>query len=230
MKVEIRHGRYPGEWKLSPLTDGWSNEARTILGGFDKTAGDIFSDLISFEPTSTYSSDDVLAVINEEMLVIQGRFERKEDVLLVYPDDHRMTYGEALDMVRDFLRLAVWLYSSALESLSKGDIATAIHAYGKSMYWHGLFRAHFATLSAVLETPPSGPAHALAQREDQLLKPGWLEHCRAVIQSGKEIRQLNDLLNTEGYDPRVTRITDRTLKSWAKDVGISFKPGRKKHA
>lgn len=72
--------------------------------------------------------------------------------------------------------------------------------------------------------------HALASREDQLLKGPFLEFCSRHVSDGTatKIATLDDLLNINGYDPRITRISRRTLKSWANEVGIVFKAGRPK--
>lgn len=70
--------------------------------------------------------------------------------------------------------------------------------------------------------------HAVSQRFDQQLKPSWLEHCKTAQQSLATISRLDDLLGVKGYDPKITKISPRTLKSWANEVGIEFKPGRPK--
>ncbi len=70
--------------------------------------------------------------------------------------------------------------------------------------------------------------NAVSQREDQVLKPGWVAHCERALSGGLQIRCLDDLLNAPGYDPRITRIGERTLKDWAKESGIEFKAGRPK--
>jgi len=68
--------------------------------------------------------------------------------------------------------------------------------------------------------------HAVSHREDQLLKSDWINHCSHVLSSGKNIRTLDDLLNTSGYPPAIAKILPRTLKTWAKEAGIVFYGGR----
>ena len=68
----------------------------------------------------------------------------------------------------------------------------------------------------------------VSHRIDQKQKTGWLKHCLTVKQSGNNISRLDDLLNVAGYDASVTKISPRTLKEWASEVGIEFKPGRPK--
>lgn len=69
--------------------------------------------------------------------------------------------------------------------------------------------------------------HAVSFRLDQILKPGFIDFCKELVQSGKSgnIRTYDDLMNTPGYDCRVSRIGRRTVKEWAKSAGISFRPG-----
>lgn len=69
---------------------------------------------------------------------------------------------------------------------------------------------------------------AVSQRSDQLLKPGWIEHCQSAVKSEAEINRLEDLLNIPGYDPLITKISERSLKDWAREAGIKFRPGRPK--
>lgn len=67
--------------------------------------------------------------------------------------------------------------------------------------------------------------HAVSQRLDQILKPDWLEHCRRVKESGKEVRTIYDLIN--GYPVEdIKRIGFPTLKRWAREVGFKFVSGR----
>ena len=70
--------------------------------------------------------------------------------------------------------------------------------------------------------------HAISHRADQQQKPGWIEHCKKAKQSGTKISALDDLTNIIGYDPRLLKVSPRTLKMWAREVGIEFKPGRPK--
>lgn len=70
--------------------------------------------------------------------------------------------------------------------------------------------------------------NAVSGRDDQILKPEWLKHCKRALKEGHKIEQLNDLLGLQGYDVRLTKISASTLKKWARESGIKFKPGRKK--
>ena len=69
---------------------------------------------------------------------------------------------------------------------------------------------------------------SVSMRPDQMLKPGWVEHCKAAVESGKKIETLGDLLDLRGYDPRVMLIQQVTLRKWARSAGVQFKPGRPK--
>lgn len=69
---------------------------------------------------------------------------------------------------------------------------------------------------------------AVSFRLDQQLKLGWLEHCKNAKNNGFTINRLDDLLQLEGYVPEVTKISERTLKAWAKEAGIELKAGRPK--
>lgn len=69
--------------------------------------------------------------------------------------------------------------------------------------------------------------HAVSHRSDQILKPEWLEHCRRVKESGKEVRMIYDLLNDYPAE-NIKRIGLPTLKKWAREEGFLFFPGRPK--
>jgi hypothetical protein len=68
----------------------------------------------------------------------------------------------------------------------------------------------------------------VSHRSDQRLKPYWLDHCKTALASGVEISTVNDLLNLEGYDPSLARISGQTLRKWAREAGVLFKAGRPK--
>lgn len=68
--------------------------------------------------------------------------------------------------------------------------------------------------------------YAVSLREDQIQKPRWIEHCAKAKNSGAAINRLEDLLNIEGYDPAITKVSQRQLKAWAKEAGITLKAGR----
>lgn len=69
---------------------------------------------------------------------------------------------------------------------------------------------------------------AVSHRADQQQKEGWKAHCKMAKESGVNIATLEDLTNIAGYDPLVLKVAPRTLKAWAKEEGIEFKPGRPK--
>lgn len=76
----------------------------------------------------------------------------------------------------------------------------------------------------------SAAKHAVNSREDQQLKPGWMEHVKCCIKRGLVISNIGDLLNESGYDPLLANVTPATLKKWAKEAvpSLEFKPGRPK--
>lgn len=69
---------------------------------------------------------------------------------------------------------------------------------------------------------------SVSSRLDQQLKTGWIVHCENARLSGIQINRLDDLLQLEGYDPRITKVSERNLKKWAKEAGVTFKAGRPK--
>lgn len=69
---------------------------------------------------------------------------------------------------------------------------------------------------------------SVSARRDQILKPNWIAHCKAAVDSGQRIETLDDLLQIQGYDPEITTIQPATLRKWASSVGIEFKVGRRK--
>ncbi len=231
MRVDLRQGQHPGDWKLSVSTQGWGESARLALLGAERGGGDIIGGLLSArawqDHAVLHSEWHVVTAINDALGRIQQRIDEGLDLLCDIEGDD-VTVRDVLRFLDDLICLCVWLYSSALESLSQGNIERGVHAFGRSMQFHGRYQALMDMMKGHVEAPPTGPAHALAHRTDQMLKPGWLDHCRSVIQSGKAISQLADLLDVEGYDSCVTRLQPRTLKKWAREVGVTFKPGRRK--
>lgn len=69
---------------------------------------------------------------------------------------------------------------------------------------------------------------SVSHRNDQRLKPAWIEHCSKAKLGKRPVSTLDDLLNIDGYDPALAKISARTLKAWANEAGISFKAGRPK--
>ena len=70
--------------------------------------------------------------------------------------------------------------------------------------------------------------NAVSHRTDQQQKAGWKAHCKMAKERGVNIATLEDLTNISGYDPLALKIAPRTLKTWAREEGIEFKPGRPK--
>jgi hypothetical protein len=91
--------------------------------------------------------------------------------------------------------------------------------------------AHVQSLEGMLELSNIASKNAkkvVSCRSDQQQKAGWIEHCENAKKSGINILRLDDLFNIPGYDPLVTKISARTLKKWAKEIGIELKAGRPK--
>ncbi len=72
--------------------------------------------------------------------------------------------------------------------------------------------------------------HALSFRGDQKQKSSWQQHVQCCVEGGREISNICDLLNIEGYEPSLAHIPHTTLKKWAKEVvpALKFKAGRPK--
>lgn len=70
----------------------------------------------------------------------------------------------------------------------------------------------------------------VSKRKDQILKKPFIDFCKAIVAKNDHIniRTFNDLLNVEGYDPEVTKVGERTIRGWAREAGITFKPGAPK--
>lgn len=94
--------------------------------------------------------------------------------------------------------------------------------------WHLRNELDQARAANVLEFRSSAGKSAVSARQDQRLKPGWQDHCRKVIAGGLKIGQLDDLLNINGYDPMVIRISRQSLRKWARETGFVFISGRRK--
>lgn len=226
MKIEIRKGKYPGEWRMQAMTDAWPEASRAIYEGTEQEAGAIFGAVLTWINPGASCTADVLAALNHAVTTTQGRLDAALPLITELPDT--ATYADVETALGDILSLSAWFLASAFASCEQGNVSRAVRAFGRAAYWHGTFRAHATRIQCDLESPPTGPAHALAQREDQRLKPEFQAFCRAVKAAGVEVRRLDDLLNVEGYDPRITRIEARTLRKWAREQGITFVAGRPK--
>ena len=226
MKIEIRQGKYPGEWRAQLMTDTWPDAARAVYEGTEQEAGAIFGAVLTWGRPAAYSAADFLAALNAAVTTIQDRLDA--DLPLIAELADTATYADVKAALGDILSLSAWFLASAFASCEQGNVSRAVRAFGRAAYCHGTFQALATRIQADLESPPTGPAHALAQREDQRLKPEFLAFCRAVKAAGAEVRRLDDLLNVKGYDPRITSIEPRTLKKWAREEGITFMAGRPK--
>ncbi len=226
MKIEISQGKHPGEWRMQPMTDAWPDASRAVYEGTEQEAGTIFGAVLTWINPGASRAADVLAALNHAVTTIQDRLDA--DRPLITELANTATYPDVKTALGDILSLSAWFLAYAFASCEQGNVSRAVRAFGCAAYWHGTFQAHVTCIQSDLESPPTGPAHALAQREDQRLKPEFQAFCRAVKSAGAEVRRLDDLLNVEGYDPRITSIEARTLKKWAREEGITFKAGRPK--
>lgn len=226
MEIEIRQGKYPGEWRMRPITDAWPQASREIYKGTEQEAGTILSAVLGWRNPAASHADDVLAAMNDAVTTIQDRLHA--DLPLITELSDTATYADVKTALGDILSVSAWFLASAFESLANGNTSLAVRAFGRAAYWHGVFHANLEHVRANLDSPPTGPAHALMHREDQRLKPEFQAFCRSIKEAGVEVRTLDDLLNVEGYAPRVTSIQPRTLKKWAREEGITFKAGRPK--
>lgn len=211
---------------MQPIADTWPDASRAVYEGAEQEAGAIFGAVLTWINPAASSAAEVLAALNDAATTIQDRIDAH--LPLITELSEGATYADARTALGDILSLSAWFLASAFASCEQGNVSRAVRAFGRAAYWHGTFEAFVTRIRADLESPPTGPAHALAQREDQRLKPDFLAFCRAVKAADAEVRRLEDLLNVEGYDPRITSIQPRTLKRWASEGGITFKAGRPK--
>ena len=140
-----------------------------------------------------------------------------------------ITEGEMEDDIK-FLKgqISEYVFVLTLFSDRDGDL----HGAQQKAIQHlandvGSIPARALAEGLLLEKSAQG-SNTVAQRQDQLQKPGWLDHCKKVKQSGANISTLADLTNIAGYNPLALKVAPRTLKTWAKEAGIEFKPGRPK--
>jgi hypothetical protein len=226
MEFEIKRGRYPGVWRIRPVNDAWSESELEVFRGIEPEAGEILSSLLGWFNPAASEPDALLDTINQAIATITGRLDADTNLIAELGDG--ATCADAKVALGDILMLSAWFLASAFESLGKGSIGKASRAFGRATYYFGTFSALLSVLKHEIEEPPKGPTHALSFREDQQLKSGFQAFCRAVKASGADVKRLDDLLNVEGYDPRITSIQPRTLKKWASNEGITFKAGRPK--
>lgn len=227
MEVIIRPGRYPYEWDIEFNIQGWATASLTVLAGVEPYAGELISHLFSRRMDARLPStcDEVVQILNDRMSEIQDRRDSGGDFVRA-TDLGIKTFEDVATMVSDFLDASFYLLSSGLESLSRDELALATRAFQLSAGFHGQSCVIWELLTAELDAPPSGPALALASRRDQVLKPEWQAHCRAILKSGRNVSRLNDLLDVAGYPAEVMKIKPPTLKKWARECGFDFQAGR----
>ncbi len=225
MEVMIRPGKYPTEWRMEFNSNGWAQGAKAVLRGSERMAGELLTDLLGHENPVPQTADAIMAVLNERLSDVQSRIDDGGEFNRI-PEDETLTVGDCLQVTKDTLLAAFWLFASGLESLRRADLALATRAFQRSAEFHGRYAVMADLIEAQIAAQPAGPAHALAARKDQVIKPDWLAHCRAIFESGMEVNYLEDLLNTPGYPAEATRVSAATLRKWARTCGITFKAGR----
>lgn len=142
-----------------------------------------------------------------------------EQLLDDLPDPGRTTYAGGLNWRRD----------QVIERCAQ-NIMDSMQAciYGRQLIGVEI-TLNPVKLAELMRSHDSEKAkRSVSARQDQKLKPGWLEHCRKAIDAGIQIERLDDLLNVPGYDQEIVRIQPSTLRKWAGLAGIAFKPGRPK--
>lgn len=166
-------------------------------------------------------------LVLEEIQRIQARNLSEEDLVRLAAEksviESYALMGRLFAVFREFdTTLALFLYSEM-----RFEKPTTLNKFLES-----LASNKNRTAKALLEGSKSRRKDlakiAVSNRDDQKQKEGWLAHCKNALRNGAEISNLDDLLSVAGYDPSVLKITPRTLKTWAKEAGIVFKPGRPK--
>ncbi len=162
-------------------------------------------------------------------------------------DDHELVNSKAdivLTMIefgdasireedRQIIR-AIETFKSAISHLCGGSFKMFAHFYALSCGHLAEFRLlkrigrQMPQIEKVLKK--RNAKNAVSMRLDQQLKQPFIDFCSSLVETGRHqgIRTLNDLLNTEGYDSAVTTVGERTIKTWAKEAGITLKAGRPK--
>jgi hypothetical protein len=229
MEITVRPGKYPTTWRIDPNTDGWSREARDIWRGAGRQAGKLIGDIVYSSGMATETEDDIIAILNARTSVVTSRIEHGGPYIRI-PDEGIRTNRDALDALNDLMSASLWVLGSAFESLRLNNNAQAVRGLQMAANFHGLYSAFMEQLRAESEAPPSGPGHALANRDDQKLKPVWLAHCRALQESGTQIRTILDLLEVDSCNSEFGTIKHPTLRKWASQgLGIKFQAGRRRN-
>lgn len=222
----------------------WSYRPRTHVDG----SGAVECDDADLDPTSrqvlkgmAQHIADVLAHAWEAFEMAPGDFDGL-DILLRETFDRTSkpegairqmtdeTGASAFAVLRDLIAVSALLSKLSIDALENCDYESAVSR-------HSLSVSILARASILLDlgeassgNPATGPAHALSFRADQVVKPDFVAFVRRVIASGdhKEIKTINDLLDTPGYNHKVCTIAPTTLKKWAREEGMTFQRGRPK--
>lgn len=160
MKIEIRQGKYPGEWRMQPMIDAWPDASRAVYEGTEQEAGAIFGAVLTWINPAASRAADVLAALNDAVTKIQDRLDADRPLMLELPED--ATYADVKVALGDILSLSAWFLASAFASCEQGNVSRAVRAFGRAAYWHGTFQAHVARIQCDLESPPPGPAAAIS--------------------------------------------------------------------
>lgn len=160
MKIEIRQGKHPGEWRMRPVTDAWTQVSREIYEGTEQEAGSIFGAVLTCINPAASRPDQVLAALNDAVTTIQDRLDAD---LPLMPELHEEpTAADVKAALVDLLSLSAWFLASAFESCEQGNGARAVRAFGRAAYWHGTFQAHVSCLRCDLESPPADPGASIS--------------------------------------------------------------------
>jgi len=160
MKIEIRSGKYPGEWRMRPITAAWAPASRDAYEGIEQEAGAIFGAVLAWFNAQAITADDVLETINRAVTTIQDRLDADQPLIMELPEG--ATYADAKVALGDILNLSAWFLASAFASCEQGNGARAVRAFGRASYWHGVFQTHIAIMRCDLESPPTGATGAIS--------------------------------------------------------------------
>lgn len=223
MELEITQKGSSGEWEFRLNDERLSEAAQAVLAGSDRVAGDIFATVIALFGGEDRSPESMFCTLNDAVERAQQWVDTDSAVSLPH------TYGEAIDTLSNVAAIALWAYSSGIASLERNNVGKAVHAFMRAAEWHSAFQTSFTHLLESAESPrDAGPAHALAHRPDQRIKPAVQQFLRELKESGAQINQIDDLLNVEGCPVGMPKISAATLRKWARAEGFTFKPGRPK--
>jgi len=228
MEIVIRQGRYPGEWNIEFSTDNWEPPAKDMLVGMESHFAELYESLwpwFNFEPNLRGAIGPDLSPLNEMLERVQKRIDAGNPITEYDPD--KITGGDVSSLLGELLETSNWWGSITIDCLSGCEYGKAIRAFDNSVSCLVRFQTLTYVIEEIEHLSPNGPEHALAHRLDQILKPEFIGFCKSVVESGaaENVRQLNDLLDIDGYNPSVLKITPRTLKSWVNSGGIYFKAG-----